>query len=514
VLHAQSVVTALGISGALALACSGTSTGTGPSAGKPGGASGGTPTELDEDPQTQLPHALGTIVLGESHASDDTGKSAPLLSVQFVPDANLARACKSKLEGGCEIQKVANCAQDGGSASGCLPEEFCTLNEACNSVCKKYVTCEKACGRDEVCVASAGVGSVTQRGTCVKSETFDAGPLAFGGTTTPITLFPPYKYESKGSGAMFLGGSELRVQAQGATNAGFEKFDESFTATTFLQTTPALAKLSRQAVFGTGSVPIAWAPSNDSIVVTLSGTGGVAVCKAQDAAGRFDIPRAAIDAVLGDRKNGTTPAFGLSVARQRKEVRKGKKAKGSVNGISAQPEGWLELVTTSIESTSLQGCSDSRTICEEGCADLQNDEENCGACGSACNPQQNCSSGKCTCPNTQSTCGNACADLQRDPRNCGACAKSCSSQQECRAGKCGTAKEFCSQCFAAAEAGTCKNLLATCKADAACAKLYMCRNACTDATCSSKCDADNPTVGPKWNPYATCMRDACADMCR
>jgi hypothetical protein len=432
----------------------------------PGSTSGVTPG-TEEEAESQVPHALGSILLGESHQAGGSGQSTPLVSAAFMPDVASMRACKTKLDASCEIQRAAKCTDVADSQTGCGAKEACVFDESCNAVCKAFTVCTKNCSTDEICITSG-----ESAGTCVKTESFDAGPLAFAGTTTPITLFPPYAYKSSGSGAVFLSGSEIRVQAQGTTEAGFEKFDESFTATTFLQTKPALNKIPLPTVFGTSSLPVSWVPGTDLIVLTVSGNGGSVVCKAPDASGTFEIPRTAIDAALGDRKNQGRPFLTLSVARQKKEVRKGKSAKGSLYGVPAQPEGWLELTTTSIENTSFQGCEASTTICADGCADLQSDTQNCGACG-----------------------------------------KTCGTGQQCQAGKCGTQEQLCNQCIVSADNGACKSTLAACKADVACTKLYNCRAACTTTACISKCDTDNPAGGAKLSPYLSCLRSACSSTC-
>jgi len=105
--------------------------------------------------------------------------------------------------------------------------------------------------------------------------------------TTPITLFPPYEYQSSAQGAPYLTGKSIEVQASGAAEAGFDKFDEQFTATTLLQTN--LASLSSATISGTGPIPLTWAAGSDSINISVSGPGGVATCTATDSSGSFQI---------------------------------------------------------------------------------------------------------------------------------------------------------------------------------------------------------------------------------
>ncbi|MBQ4359845.1 MAG: hypothetical protein II767_06275 [Proteobacteria bacterium] len=60
-------------------------------------------------------------------------------------------------------------------------------------------------------------------------------------------------------------------------------------------------------------------------------------------------------------------------------------------------------------------CPD-KTNCNGVCADLQEDNANCGTCGNVCKDGEKCKSGACriSCPDGQIMCGSACADLQRN----------------------------------------------------------------------------------------------------
>jgi hypothetical protein len=432
----------------------------------------------EEDPALQPPHSLGSIVLGEAHGTGAGGstRSTPIVTATFLPDAMLTKSCKKKIEGGCEILAVAKCTQVTTTSTGCPTSEVCTLDDTCASVCKPTVTavaCEEGCGADEVCKPSTTAG---KPGTCVKVQTFDAGPLAFSGTTTTITMFPPYRFETTGQGAPFLGGSELRVQAQGALEAGFEAFDEKFTATTFVQTSPPLSKITRAVVFGTGAVPVGWAPSagsaGDSVIVTVSGPGGTATCKMKDAVAKFDIPRAIVKAAQGEDAIGTTPVS-ISITRQRKEIHKDKKAKGELATTPVKPEAWLELVTQSTETTSFQGCTGSgQTLCDDTCTDLKFDAENCGTCGKVCGSTQTCNTGVCT--------GNTTG---------------------------------CVSCKSNARAGVCSSQAQTCNLDIACSDLSFCIQNCTTAACVSTCNSTYPTgVGP-FAALNSCWNTQCASAC-
>lgn len=452
-----------------------------------GPADGTTPTdtttpaaEESDDPALQPPHSLGTIVLGEAHSAG-TSKSTPIVSATFIPDALLGKACTKKLNDACTIAEVPKCTKVTSSSTGCNSNELCSFDTSCKAVCKPMAVCETSCEADEVCKATGTgtSGTGTANGTCVKVGSFDAGPLAFSGTTTSITMFPPYSFEGTGSGAPFLGGAELHVQASGATDAGFEKFDEKFTATTFLQTTPSLSKITRDKVFGTGALPVAWAPANDTILITVSGAGGSATCKVQDSLGKYDVPRSVIKAAQGD---GTTSSSGssisLSVARQRKEVKKDKHAKTSLDMLTVQPDGWLELITLSTESASYQGCSSGQDMCGDTCTDVTYDSQNCGACGNKCSVGQSCYNGACSGGSSSGTGGTS-----------------------------------CTTCRSNAKVGSCSTYNTTCNADSSCNNLSYCASSCTTASCISSCESSYPAGVTKWNPLKSCLSSYCSSSC-
>lgn len=284
-----------------------------------GAGAGAVPAASDApatEPDDDAPHALATVVLGESHASK--GASKAMVSVSFVPDAATAHAVHGKVIAGCELATAAS--------------------------------------------ANGGAGAATD------GESFDGGPVAISGASTPMTLFPPYDWDAAEEGVPFAPGSKLEVRAEGAAGAGFEKFDETFTATQMIVTSPPLATLPHASIFGTGSLPITWLAGSDSIVVTASGAGGTLRCNADDATGHFELPREVVKTALGNAKS-----LVLSVARVRNDVKKGKKTKGTLEGATVQPVGWLSLTTTSVETASFEcsgtectggpvaGCQDCRT---------------------------------------------------------------------------------------------------------------------------------------------------------
>jgi Stigma-specific protein, Stig1 len=359
-----------------------------PSGQAPGEENGGA-----EDPETAPPHALGTILLGESRSSS-TGDSNPLISASFVPDAKLTKSCTRKV-GACELTEIPKCTT--GTAQGCASGEVCTFDDDCEAKC--LPVCTKSCAAGEACYFTSKVtsGPVTDDDmACKKKDRFDAGAIAFAGTTQSITLFPPYNVTPNGNGAPFMARSEIRVQASGGAAAGFEKFDEKFTSTTFLETNPPLRELSRSEVFGSGAVTIGWLPGEDKVYVIASGAGGSAKCPADDTSGTFDLPRSIIREVTSNSAGETSGGLSISVTRERREVRKDKKTFGELSGGQViQPEGWIELVTSSTEMHSFTSCPTGSSICGEQCANLAMDSKNCGACGNVCPTSYYCSAGSC-----------------------------------------------------------------------------------------------------------------------
>ncbi|MFH1437531.1 MAG: hypothetical protein ABIJ56_17625 [Pseudomonadota bacterium] len=79
-------------------------------------------------------------------------------------------------------------------------------------------------------------------------------------------------------------------------------------------------------------------------------------------------------------------------------------------------------------------CDAGLTLCGGECVDLNNDPDNCGACGHACEPGRLCNGrGECSvqCGEGLTQCEGAggpyCADLTSDPGNCGTCGAICTA---------------------------------------------------------------------------------------
>jgi hypothetical protein len=90
------------------------------------------------------------------------------------------------------------------------------------------------------------------------------------------------------------------------------------------------------------------------------------------------------------------------------------------------------------DCTMSQCCPSGDLLCMGTCTDVQNDKNNCGACGKVCPASgETCMGGSCACPMGQMVCGMACTDTQTDPNNCGTCGKVCPAQTPtCAGGTC------------------------------------------------------------------------------
>jgi hypothetical protein len=440
---------ALGVAIVHAIGCSSSSSGSGNSGENGDGGGGG------DGP----PHALGAIVLGETHAPTG-GSSKPIVTAGFIPDSTaLPKACSTQVAG-CTLVVAPKCG------TGCSTGEACGWDASCNATCQP--ACALDCGSGQECYfPSPGTAA------CRVKQSFDAGALAFAGTTTAITLFPPYTYEGTGMGAPFLAGAQIEVQASGASGAGFDKFDEKFTATSFLQTTPPIDQITSATVFGEGSVPVAWNPGNDSIIVTVTGGGGSVTCNAQDSTGSFAIPRDAVNAALG---KGGGSALTLTVTRERDEWHKSEADHGTLVGATVQSAAWLELTTLSTESATFQGCQiTSETMCADGCFDLNVDPLHCGSCSTICSGAEVCANGKCTT---------------------------------------GSAGD-CTSCESQADTSTCTTAYDTCEADTNCTSYASCDSNCAgSASCLASCQSQYPTGYSEYQNYKTCIcQVACPSQC-
>jgi hypothetical protein len=188
-------------------------------------------------------------------------------------------------------------------------------------------------------------------------------------------------------------GAQIQVQASGASGAGFDKFTGTTSGTTTVTTNPPLDQIAKAVVFGLGTIPVGWVAGSDTVTVTVSGTGGVVTCPANDASGQFEVPRAAVTAALGTGSS----TLSLAVTRERDTWNKSATTHGTLTGATVQPVGWIEMSTLSTEAVTIQGCADpNQTMCPDGCFDTTSDPLHCGSCTVICGSGQACLTGQCT----------------------------------------------------------------------------------------------------------------------
>ena len=329
---------------------------------------------IDDDP------AVGFVTLSEFHSSDG-GVVTSSASAGFAPEAGDGASECVRIVEGCRIPRIPDCQ------GTCNDQQFCTFDEDCDPVCKRI--CDAQCEPDEECYFPSASSP-----SCRTRETFDAGSLSFFGTTTALTLLPPYSFSGTDNGSLFAPESSLRVSANGARDAGLEAFDESFEATKFIDAN--LNSLTLSMFVGPDDIPVSWVAGEDEVVVTVSltrddGVTGQVICPADDPTGARDVPRAAIDAVLDGRnlQNAT-----LSVQRTRIETREGFPTKGTLTFAEVPSTAEVSLSTTSTESKGFTGCTGVDVVCGDGCVDIMTDVNHCGGCGVSCGGDQ-CLSGEC-----------------------------------------------------------------------------------------------------------------------
>lgn len=443
------------------VACSSSSSNGNAQGGADAGAGEGGSTGPNVEEPPEPPHAEGTIILSEAHASTG-GSSNPYVSVAFYPNDKArkrAKGCFDKIEG-CEIARKAECTK-AETSTGCPSGEACVFDDACAPICKKL--CTKSCEDGQTCeLDSAG------EATCVDVETFDAGPISFVGTSSAISLFPPsYEYESKEKGAPFSPGSTVTAKAQGAAGAGFEAFEAESVGTTFIQTSPSIDKITKAQAFGAGSMPIGWVPGEDTVRIMVSSQLGSAICKVDDKKGSFDVPRAVIDAVVGD----TGGSLSIAVTRVHEDIKKGLKSKGKLAKETIEPEAWIRMSTMSTESATIQGCGSGSKVCGDECVNVRTSLQHCGDCNKACPGE--CDDGVCL---------------------------------------------DCEGCLAKAQAvgGACKAKWDACQANAMCKDLETCVRACpaNDATCVSNCRTQYAGGETLLDDFILCLRTTCAVDCK
>ena len=156
--------------------------------------------------------------------------------------------------------------------------------------------------------------------------------------------------------------------------------------------------------------------------------------------------------------------------------------------------------------------------CSGVCKNLLEDEKNCGACGNSCGANATCIAGVC-CPNTR-VCGNTCLVTACDPLQCqrcapdqGRCVSTCTAQETCIAGVCCPEARVCGNtCLATAcdatQCQVCSPASGTCVS--ACGPGQGCCNGvCTDLNTVTNCGACGTTCAAG----QSCVNGVCQAVC-
>jgi len=150
-------------------------------------------------------------------------------------------------------------------------------------------------------------------------------------------------------------------------------------------------------------------------------------------------------------------------------------------------------------------CGNGSTLCGGTCVSTQNDNANCGACGTACTSGQVCSQGKCaaSCGGGTKLCGSTCADTKNDPQNCGGCGTKCGAGEVCSNGACGST---CSsgQTFCGGDGGSpyCANTKTDNANCGGCGTTCGAGQVCNDGSCTNSCGGDDAGTDTLCTPEA------------
>ncbi len=303
----------------------------------PAESSGSTSAADTDAPMPDGDEALGTIVIGETHPVG-TGDALAILSASFVPDPSaVPQSCAMEI-GGCQVSPPLDCAP-----TVCGVEQVCAYDQNCMPTCQ--VACTLACAADEVCYFP-----FPDTPACRKVETFDAGRLDIVGTLQPITLYPPYTIPAGVPGPLSLPDRELTVTGSGATQAGFAAFEAKTTSMDSVFST--IDEILPAEAFGAGDLPVEWIAGQDEMTITVTVTGmlglsGTVTCEADDAAGTFTVPRAALTAAI---PADTPTSFSLALQRRHTETTTGLDTVGTLLDHDVPSKGRIDFTYTSIET--------------------------------------------------------------------------------------------------------------------------------------------------------------------
>lgn len=376
-------------------------------------------------------HAVGVITLSEFHATGDN--PTPSASAVFYPNtAGGLAAGSSCVEevAGCKVTRTATCDP----ACDIYAGEYCAFDELCQPTCIKYCNAGCSATTEECYFDASGVAA------CRPRENFDAGTIVVQGSPQNLTLLPPapYTYSGDEGSAPYIPGGSMTIVATGASVAGFGAFQVPFVATNILQSSPALSSLTLGAVFGTADLTVGWQPGSDILDLTGTVLRGSTMrafdCPAVDVVGSAVVPRQVLELAGGEPST-----VSITLTRTRSTIAKGLATVGTLTNHTVEPEGWVEVLTTSTETHTFQGCSSYQRLCGDACIDVTFDNANCGACGKVCGAGTECWDGQCVldCQYPMQDCGgSACVNTNTSNQYCGDCYTSCGAGTSCQAGWC------------------------------------------------------------------------------
>ena len=141
-----------------------------------------------------------------------------------------------------------------------------------------------------------------------------------------------------------------------------------------------------------------------------------------------------------------TPLAGLLAWVAGSEVEaKGGKGKGGKGKKCDQGQTRCDKTCVDLQQNN-DHCGSCGTACTTGgsrccagaCTDTGSDRQNCGACGNLCGEGLVCSNGTCDkqCPGSQRLCAGACVNVDSDIKHCGSCDNVCAENERCKDGKC------------------------------------------------------------------------------
>jgi hypothetical protein len=163
----------------------------------------------------------------------------------------------------------------------------------------------------------------------------------------------------------------------------------------------------------------------------------------------------------------------------------------------------INIARTSIGLGLLEACPTGQANCNGQCTYLNNDTQNCGACGNQCPTGEVCEEGACMrasgvavvavtgCPAGEIYCNGQCTDPSSDIQNCGLCGNRCQPGSACVSGVC------------TETAGSLFGTSVGCPAG----KIY-CNGRCADLSSDTQ---NCGLCGNRCPPGATCVSGVCTE---